>query len=60
MIEDVGAGLAAEAAPRSVGIGDRDQVEHEAAFPGVFARFRARATLRILTSMATFGGTKSE
>jgi 3-oxoadipate enol-lactonase len=51
MIEDVSIGLAAVTVPVAVVIGDRDQVEHEAALREVFARFLPHATFRVLTGI---------
>jgi 3-oxoadipate enol-lactonase len=48
MIEDVSAGLDAVTVPVKVVIGDRDQVEHEAALRQIFGRFLAHATFRVL------------
>jgi len=48
MIEDVSAGLAAVTVPVAVIIGDRDQVEREAALRQVFARFLPHANFHIL------------
>lgn len=48
MIEDVSAGLDAVTLPVTVVIGDRDQVEHEAALREVFGRFLRHATFRVL------------
>ena len=48
MIEDVSAGLDAVTIPATVVVGDRDQVEREAALREVFARFLPHATLRVL------------
>jgi pimeloyl-ACP methyl ester carboxylesterase len=51
MIEDVSAGLSAVTVPVTVIVGDRDQVEHEAALREIFARFLPHATFRILTGI---------
>lgn len=48
MIEDISAELVGLTTPTIVVIGDRDQVEHEAALRDVFARFLPQATLRVL------------
>lgn len=48
MIEDVSAGLDAVTVPVTVVIGDRDQVEHEAALREVFGRLLPHATFRVL------------
>ena len=48
MIEDVSAGLDAVAVPVTVVVGDRDQVEHEAALRESFGRFLPHATFRVL------------
>jgi pimeloyl-ACP methyl ester carboxylesterase len=48
MIEDASAGLDAVTVPVTVIIGDRDQVEHEAALREVFGRFLPHATFRVL------------
>jgi 3-oxoadipate enol-lactonase len=51
MIEDVSAGLDAVMLPVTVVIGDRDQVEHEAALRRAFARFLPQATFRVLNGV---------
>jgi pimeloyl-ACP methyl ester carboxylesterase len=51
MIEDVSAGLAAVTVPVVVVIGDRDQVEHEAALREIFARLLPHATFLVLTGI---------
>jgi hypothetical protein len=43
MIEDVTVGLAAVKIPVTVVVGDRDQVEHEAALRNIFAGFLPQA-----------------
>jgi len=48
MIEDVSAGLDAVTVPVTVLIGDRDQVEHEAALREAFGRFLSHAAFRVL------------
>jgi pimeloyl-ACP methyl ester carboxylesterase len=48
MIEDVSAGLSAVRVPVTVVIGDRDQVEHEAALREIFGHFLPQATFRVL------------
>jgi 3-oxoadipate enol-lactonase len=48
MIEDVNAGLDAVTVPVTVVIGNRDQVEHEAALRQIFARFLPQSTFRVL------------
>ncbi|HEY1888071.1 MAG TPA: alpha/beta hydrolase, partial [Roseiarcus sp.] len=48
MIEDISAELVGVTTPTIVVIGDRDQVEHEAALRDVFARFLPQATFRVL------------
>jgi len=48
MIEDVSAGLGAITVPVTIVIGDRDQVEHEAALREIFGRFLPHATFRVL------------
>ena len=48
MIEDISAGLDAVSVPVTVVIGDRDQIEHEAALRGIFGRFLPHATFRVL------------
>jgi pimeloyl-ACP methyl ester carboxylesterase len=48
MIEDVTAGLDAVKLPVIVIVGDRDQVEHEAALREIFARFLAQTSFRVL------------
>jgi 3-oxoadipate enol-lactonase len=48
MIEDVSAGLDAVTVPVTVVIGDRDEVEHEAALREIFARILPQATFRVL------------
>ena len=49
MIEDVTAGLNTVTIPITIVIGDRDQVEHEAALRQIFGRFLPQATFRVLT-----------
>ena len=51
MVADVSAGLDAVALPLTVVIGDGDQVEHEAALRGIFARLLPHATFRVLNSV---------
>jgi 3-oxoadipate enol-lactonase len=51
MIEDVSAGPDAVTVPVTVVIGDRDQVEHEAALGEIFARFLPQATFRVLEAV---------
>jgi pimeloyl-ACP methyl ester carboxylesterase len=51
MIRDVSAGLEAVTVPVTVVIGDRDQVEHEAALRASFARFLPQATFRVLSGI---------
>jgi pimeloyl-ACP methyl ester carboxylesterase len=48
MIQDVAAGLDAVKLPVIVVVGDRDQVEHEAALREIFARFLPQASFRVL------------
>jgi pimeloyl-ACP methyl ester carboxylesterase len=48
MIEDISAGLDAVTVPVAVVIGDRDQVEHEAALREIFGRFLPHATFCVL------------
>jgi pimeloyl-ACP methyl ester carboxylesterase len=48
MVEDVSAGLDAVTIPVAVVVGDRDQVEHEAALREIFSRFLPHATFRVL------------
>jgi pimeloyl-ACP methyl ester carboxylesterase len=48
MIEDISVGLIGVTIPTTVVIGDRDQVEHEAALRKAFARFLPQATFRVL------------
>jgi 3-oxoadipate enol-lactonase len=48
MIEDISAGLIGVKTPAIVVIGDRDQVEHEAALRKAFGRFLPQATFRVL------------
>lgn len=48
MIEDVSAGLAAVKIPVTVLVGDRDQVEHEAALRKIFAGFLPQARFHVL------------
>jgi len=48
MIEDISAGLSAVTVPVTVVIGDRDQVEHEAALREVFGHFLPQAAFRVL------------
>ena len=48
MIEDVSAGLDAVTLPVTVVIGNRDQVEHEAALRQIFAPLLPQATFRVL------------
>jgi 3-oxoadipate enol-lactonase len=48
MIEDITAGLDAVTVPVTVVIGDRDQVEHEAALRQILTRFLPQATFRVL------------
>jgi pimeloyl-ACP methyl ester carboxylesterase len=51
MIEDISEGLVGVSTPTIVVIGDRDQVEHEAALRDVFARFLPHATFRVLAGV---------
>jgi pimeloyl-ACP methyl ester carboxylesterase len=51
MIKDVSAGLDGVTVPVEVVVGDRDQVEHEAALREVFGRFIAHATFRVLNGI---------
>jgi pimeloyl-ACP methyl ester carboxylesterase len=48
MTQDVTAGLDAVKLPITVVIGDRDQVEHEAALRDIFARFLPQTSFRVL------------
>jgi len=48
MIQDVTAGLDAVRLPVTVVVGDRDQVEHEAALRDTFARFLPQTSFRVL------------
>ena len=48
MIQDVTAGLDAVRLPVTVVVGDRDQVEHEAALRDIFARFLPQTSFRVL------------
>jgi pimeloyl-ACP methyl ester carboxylesterase len=48
MIKDISAGIGAVTVPVTVVIGDRDQVEHEAALREIFARFIPHATFYVL------------
>jgi hypothetical protein len=47
MIEDISAGLDAVTAPVKIVIGDRDQVEHDAALREIFGRFLPQTTFRV-------------
>jgi pimeloyl-ACP methyl ester carboxylesterase len=51
MIRDVSAGLDAVKIPATVVIGDRDQVEHEAALRDIFGRLLAQTTFRVLNGI---------
>jgi pimeloyl-ACP methyl ester carboxylesterase len=51
MVADVSAGLDAAAVPVTVVIGDRDQVEHEAALRDIFARLLPQTTFRVLNGV---------
>jgi pimeloyl-ACP methyl ester carboxylesterase len=51
MIEDVSGGLDAVTVPVTVVIGDRDQVEHEAALREIFGHFIPHATFRVLNGV---------
>jgi pimeloyl-ACP methyl ester carboxylesterase len=48
MIEDITTGLDAATLPVVVVVGDRDQVEHEAALKQIFGRFLPQANFRVL------------
>jgi pimeloyl-ACP methyl ester carboxylesterase len=48
MIEDITKGLDAVKLPVVVVVGDRDQVEHEAALREIFARFLPQANFQTL------------
>lgn len=48
MTEDITAGLDAVTLPVTVVVGDRDQVEHEAALRKVFGRYLKQTTFRVL------------
>ena len=54
MTEDVSVGLDAVTVPVTVVIGDRDQVEHEAALREIFAPFLPHATFRVLKGIGHF------
>jgi 3-oxoadipate enol-lactonase len=51
MVEDISAGLAEVNVPVMVVIGDRDQVENEAALREVFARYLPQAQFRVLVGV---------
>jgi 3-oxoadipate enol-lactonase len=51
MIKDVSAGFDAVTVPVTVVIGDRDQVEHEAALREIFARLLPQTTFRVLNGV---------
>jgi 3-oxoadipate enol-lactonase len=51
MIKDASIGLDAVRVPVTVVIGDRDQVEHEAALREIFARFLPHATFCVLNGV---------